>query len=128
LNADCTQGLDERFLLAQHIKAVPFVRLLLEGCKHVDFRLSGMSGLEIMFRELMPHMIPWLSANFVNAFIAAILAKAGLSILGLGPQSQMTLGMMIYWSTINTSSVLQNLCSGGRLRSSPSCSTSCPFI
>ena len=72
-------------------------------------RLSGMSGLEIVFRELMPHMIPWLSANFVNAFIAAILAEAGLSILGLGPQTQMTLGMMIYWSTINTSSLLQNL-------------------
>lgn len=72
-------------------------------------RLSGMSGLEIVFRELLPHMIPWLSANFVNAFIAAILAEAGLSILGLGPQTQMTLGMMIYWSTINTSSLLQNL-------------------
>jgi|FLYN01.1.fsa_nt_gi peptide/nickel transport system permease protein len=72
-------------------------------------RLSGMSGLEIIFRELMPHMLPWLGANFVNAFIAAILAESGLSILGLGPQRQMTLGMMIYWSTINTSSLLQNL-------------------
>jgi len=72
-------------------------------------RLSGMSGLEIIFRELMPHMLPWLGANFVNAFIAAILAESGLSILGLGPQGQMTLGMMIYWSTINTSSLLQNL-------------------
>jgi peptide/nickel transport system permease protein len=72
-------------------------------------RLSGMSGLEIIFRELMPHMIPWLGANFVNAFIAAILAESGLSILGLGPQGQMTLGMMIYWSTINTSALLQNL-------------------
>jgi peptide/nickel transport system permease protein len=72
-------------------------------------RLSGMSGLEIIFRELMPHMIPWLGANFVNAFIAAILAESGLSILGLGPQQQMTLGMMIYWSSINTSSLLQNL-------------------
>ncbi len=72
-------------------------------------RLSGMSGLEIVFRELMPHMIPWLGANFVNAFIAAVLSEAGLSILGLGPQGQMTLGMMIYWSSINTSSLLQNL-------------------
>jgi ABC-type dipeptide/oligopeptide/nickel transport system permease subunit len=44
-----------------------------------------------------------------NAFIAAILAESGLSILGLGPQNQMTLGMMIYWSTINTSALLQNL-------------------
>jgi peptide/nickel transport system permease protein len=72
-------------------------------------RLSGMSGLEIIFRELMPHMIPWLGANFVNAFIAAILAESGLSILGLGPQQEMTLGMMLYWSTINTSGLLQNL-------------------
>lgn len=71
-------------------------------------RLSGMGGLEIIFRELMPQMIPWLGANFVNAFIAAVLAEAGLSILGLGPQREMTLGMMIYWS-LNYGAILQNL-------------------
>jgi peptide/nickel transport system permease protein len=71
-------------------------------------RLSGMSGLEIIFRELMPHMLQWLGANFVNAFIAAILAESGLSILGLGPQREMTLGMMIYWS-LNYGAILQNL-------------------
>jgi len=71
-------------------------------------RLSGMSGLEIIFRELMPHMLPWLGANFVNAFIAAVLAESGLSILGLGPQQEMTLGMMIYWS-LSYGAILQNL-------------------
>jgi peptide/nickel transport system permease protein len=71
-------------------------------------RLSGMSGMEIVVRELMPHMIPWLGANFVNAFIAAVLAESGLSILGLGPQREMTLGMMIYWS-LNFGAILQNL-------------------
>ncbi|MGH2544591.1 MAG: ABC transporter permease [Ardenticatenaceae bacterium] len=71
-------------------------------------RLSGMSGLEIIFRELMPHMLPWLGANFVNAFIAAILAESGLSILGLGPQREMTLGMMIYWA-LSYGAILQNL-------------------
>lgn len=71
-------------------------------------RLSGMSGLEIIFRELMPHMLPWLGANFTNAFIAAVLAESGLSILGLGPQQEMTLGMMIYWA-LNYSAILQNL-------------------
>ncbi len=70
--------------------------------------LSGMSGLEIVFFELMPHMLPWLGANFVNAFIAAILAESGLSILGLGPQNEMTLGMMIYWSN-NYSAMLLDL-------------------
>jgi peptide/nickel transport system permease protein len=71
-------------------------------------RLSGMGGLEIIFRELMPHMIQWLGANFVNAFIAAVLAESGLSILGLGPQREMTLGMMIYWA-LNYSAIFQNL-------------------
>jgi peptide/nickel transport system permease protein len=71
-------------------------------------RLSGMSGPEIIFRELMPHMLPWLGANFVNAFIAAVLAESGLSILGLGPQQEMTLGMMIYWS-LSYGAILQNL-------------------
>jgi peptide/nickel transport system permease protein len=71
-------------------------------------RMSGMSGLEIIFRELMPHMLPWMGANFVNAFIAAILAESGLSILGLGPQREMTLGMMIYWA-LSYGAILQNL-------------------
>jgi len=71
-------------------------------------RLSGMSNLEIIFRELMPHMLQWLGANFVNAFIAAILAESGLSILGLGPQREMTLGMMIYWA-LSYGAILQNL-------------------
>jgi peptide/nickel transport system permease protein len=71
-------------------------------------RLSGMPGPEIIFRELMPHMLQWLGANFVNAFIAAILAESGLSILGLGPQREMTLGMMIYWA-LSYGAILQNL-------------------
>jgi peptide/nickel transport system permease protein len=70
--------------------------------------LSGMPGLEIIFRELMPNMLQWLGANFVNAFIAAILAEAGLSLLGLGPQREMTLGMMIYWA-LSYGAILQNL-------------------
>lgn len=71
-------------------------------------RISGMSGPEIIVRELVPQMLPWLGANFVNAFIVAILAEAGLSILGLGPQREMTLGMMIYWS-LNYGAILQNM-------------------
>lgn len=60
--------------------------------------LSGMSEMEIIFSELVPHMFQWMSANFVNATLAAMLAESGLSILGLGPQNEMTLGMMIYWA------------------------------
>jgi peptide/nickel transport system permease protein len=66
--------------------------------------LSGMSKIEIITKELMPHMFQWMGANFMNATLAAILAESGLSILGLGPQREMTLGMMIYWA-LNYSAV-----------------------
>jgi peptide/nickel transport system permease protein len=70
--------------------------------------LSGLSGVEIVWGELMPHLLPWLGANFINAFIAAILTESGLSILGLGSQRDMTLGMMIFWA-LNYGALLQNL-------------------
>jgi len=63
--------------------------------------LSGEGKLEIVFREMMPHMVPWMTANFVNAFISAILTEAGLSILGLGPQTEMTLGILLWWPLNN---------------------------
>lgn len=71
-------------------------------------RLSGENSMEIIILELMPHMFQWLGANFVNAFIAAVLAESGLSILGLGPAREMTLGMMIYWA-LTYSAIFQNL-------------------
>lgn len=85
---------------ALSLKERPFVRVA---------RLSGMSDIEIVVRELLPHMLTWLGANFLNAFIAAILAESGLSILGLGPQNEMTLGMMIYWSVLSFGAIFQNL-------------------
>ena len=48
-------------------------------------RLTGMSGPEIIFRELMPNLLPYLAATLVNAVSAAILASIGLEVLGLGP-------------------------------------------
>jgi peptide/nickel transport system permease protein len=70
-------------------------------------RLNGVSEIEIVGREILPHTFTWLGANFLNAFIAAILAESGLSILGLGPQQDMTLGMMIYWA-LSFGAILQN--------------------
>ncbi len=84
---------------ALSLKERPFVQVA---------RLSGMGDMEIIGRELLPHMMAWLGANFLNAFIAAILAESGLSILGLGPQQEMTLGMMIYWA-LNYSAIFLNL-------------------
>ena len=61
-------------------------------------RLNGMGDFEIIFRELMPNLLPFLAASFVGAMASGILAAVGLEALGLGPQHEPTLGMTIYWS------------------------------
>ena len=64
-------------------------------------RLSGMSGPEIIVRELMPNLLPYLAATLVNAVSNAILASVGLEVLGLGPIDAPTLGMTLYWVNYN---------------------------
>jgi len=61
-------------------------------------RLSGMNSWEIVIKEIMPHIFAWMTANFTNAVLWAILTESGLSIMGVGPQGEITLGMMIYWA------------------------------
>lgn len=60
--------------------------------------LSGEGKFEIIIKELMPHMVPWMAANFVNAYLVAILTEAGLALLGLGPQTDITLGILLWWA------------------------------
>ncbi|HSB77634.1 MAG TPA: ABC transporter permease [Candidatus Methylomirabilis sp.] len=64
-------------------------------------RLSGMSGPEIILKELMPNLLPYLGATLVNAVSNAILASIGLEVLGLGPIDSPTLGMTLYWVNYN---------------------------
>ena len=64
-------------------------------------RLTGMGGLEIIFLELMPNLLPYLAASLVGAISSAILASIGLEALGLGPVDSPTLGMTIYWAILN---------------------------
>jgi len=61
-------------------------------------RLCGLSGPEIVLRELVPNLLPYLAASLVGATGAAILAAIGLEALGLGPQNEPTLGMTIFWA------------------------------
>jgi peptide/nickel transport system permease protein len=71
-------------------------------------RCNGMSGPAILIKELMPNMLPYLGASFVQAVSSAILFAIGLEVLGLGPQTTNTLGMTIYWSQLH-SAVIRGL-------------------
>lgn len=61
-------------------------------------RFSGMSGPEIIVKEMMPNLMPYLISTFVLAVAGAILASIGLEALGLGAFESNTLGMTIYWN------------------------------
>ena len=68
-------------------------------------RMSGMSGPGIIFKELMPNLLPYLAATLVNAVSSAILASIGLEVLGLGPIDAPTLGMTLYWVNFNAAMI-----------------------
>jgi peptide/nickel transport system permease protein len=67
--------------------------------------MSGMGGLEIIFLELMPNLLPYLAATLVSSVSAAILASIGLEVLGLGPMDSPTLGMTLYWVNFNAAMI-----------------------
>lgn len=61
-------------------------------------RLNGVSTLNIILRELLPNLLPYIAASFVGAVGSAVLATIGLEALGLGPQDAPDIGMTIYWA------------------------------
>ena len=73
--------------------------LTLRDRSYVDVaKFNGVRDIEIIWRELVPTLMPYIAASFVGTVAAAILASIGLSALGLGPQNEPSLGLTIYWS------------------------------
>lgn len=64
-------------------------------------KLSGQSGPEIIVKEMLPNLFPYLAAALVNSISGAVLASVGLEALGLGPIESPTLGMTVYWVQFN---------------------------
>ena len=76
---------------------------------YVDIaRLNGVGGVELVFTEIFPNLPPYIAASFVTAVSSAMLATIGLEALGLGPQNELTLGMMIFWAQYY-GAILRNL-------------------
>ena len=71
-------------------------------------QLSGVPTWSIMFREMMPNLMPYLAASFIGNTAGSILAAIGLEILGLGPQRLPTLGRTIQ-TAIDTSAILRGM-------------------
>lgn len=61
-------------------------------------RANGESEVEVLFREVMPNLLPLMMASFIGAITAGIGVVMALEVLGLGNNVIPTLGMMIFWS------------------------------
>lgn len=73
--------------------------LVIRNQNYVELaRFTGMSGPEIIIREMMPNLAPFIVATFITSVSGAVLASIGLEALGLGPFDSNTLGMTIYWN------------------------------
>lgn len=71
-------------------------------------RLSGASTMHIMFREMLPNLVPYLFGSFIANVTTSIVTAVGLEVLGLGPQRVPTLGRVIY-DAINSGALIQNM-------------------
>src|SRR5579859_281368 len=57
-------------------------------------KLSGQNSLEIVIRQILPNLLPYVMAGFVGSVSGAILASVGIQLLGLGPLLTPNLGMI----------------------------------
>jgi peptide/nickel transport system permease protein len=69
--------------------------------EHVDIaRMSGAGTLSLIFSEILPFMLSYLVMAFVLQVSGAILVEASLSMLGLGPNNVVSLGIMLQWALL----------------------------
>jgi len=61
-------------------------------------KLSGMGNLEIIFKEVLPNMLPFILASFISGVFAGIFSSFGLSVLGLGPLREPLIGNTIWFA------------------------------
>jgi peptide/nickel transport system permease protein len=61
-------------------------------------RMAGLRDIRIIFEDLLPNMASYLFMAFVLLMSGAMIAEAGLSMLGVGTTTGTTLGSILYWA------------------------------
>jgi peptide/nickel transport system permease protein len=68
---------------------------------HVDVaRISGANTAVLILREVIPYMLSYLCLAFVLQLASGILQEAALSLLGLGANEGVSLGIMLHWALL----------------------------
>jgi peptide/nickel transport system permease protein len=60
--------------------------------------MSGMSDLEIMLRVILPNELSLVFVYAVFAAVSAVVIESGLDFIGLGSISNLSWGIMLYFS------------------------------
>lgn len=58
-------------------------------------QLSRLNSFQIIFLELLPNLLPYILAGFIDAIAGGILASVGLQLLGIGPLLIPNMGMTL---------------------------------
>ncbi|MBC8163211.1 MAG: ABC transporter permease [Roseiflexaceae bacterium] len=59
-------------------------------------KLSGVGDMGIIFREILPNLLPFIAAAFVTQVFAAVFAAFYLAVIGLGPLREPLLGNIVW--------------------------------
>lgn len=79
------------------------IRAQVLSLKERDFikvaKVTGMRNIKIAIVEVLPNLLSYIMLVFAIIVGIAITIEASISIIGLGQEEVLTLGMMLYWST-----------------------------
>lgn len=60
-------------------------------------KLSAMKGPEIIIKELMPNLLPFLTISLAQSVYGGVMGSLGLQGLGIGDRREPYLGMILWW-------------------------------
>jgi peptide/nickel transport system permease protein len=63
-------------------------------------RMAGLRDVRIIIEDLLPNMASYIAMAFVLLMSGAMIAEAGLSMIGLGVTKGVSLGIILYWAQL----------------------------
>lgn len=82
-------------------KAVRGQTISLRDREHVNIaRITGYSTTRIILTEILPYLASYAVTTFILHISISIMQEASLSMLGLGPQNTVSLGVMLNWAIL----------------------------
>ena len=85
------------------------IRAQILSLKHRDYiiacKLMGLSTSHVMFKEILPNLLPFIAMNFIFSMTGAINASVGLMTIGLAPYSPTNWGMMLQLALQNSAAI-----------------------